>query len=180
MPIVNNLNEISDVYLGSEKITDVYAGNDKVKSGQQELPWTQPVLSANGTIGGNSFACAASSILSGYEAYKAFDNSTSTYWNPASYAPQWLEWYNPNPLKITQLNFITDSNFYIDTYTIQASEDNINWRNVYSKSGNTSANFTININDDNRYSYWRINITGGGLWNTPSVSNLTITATQIV
>jgi len=41
--------------LDQKKITDVYAGNDKVKSGQQELPWTQPVLSANGTIGGDSF-----------------------------------------------------------------------------------------------------------------------------
>ena len=32
MPIIKNLSEISDVYLGSEKITDVYAGDKEIYS----------------------------------------------------------------------------------------------------------------------------------------------------
>ena len=149
MPIIKNLSEISDVYIGSEKITDIYAGNDKVKSGQQELPWTQPKLSANGTIGGNAFACIGNGEYSSdTKGYKAFDKSTSTYWyGLRGNLPYYLEWYNPVALKISQIIFTTgtarsDVEYCTKDYEIQASNDGNSWISIYSGTNTKRAHKT--------------------------------------
>jgi len=190
MPIINNLSEISDVYIGSEKITDVYAGNDKVKSGQQELPWTQPILSADGTIGGNSFACAGSDIYgSGYEAWRAFDNNTSKY-AYLNAPPQWLEWYNPNPLKISKIIIksgneatMANGNSCIKNYKIQASTDNNNWIDIYTGTNSTKSSkrvaITANISSENFYKYWRIYVSSVLSGSHINIWDVTITATQL-
>ena len=180
MSIIQNLSEVSDVYLGTNTISSIYAGTDEIYSGQQELPWTQPVLSANGTIGGNAFACAASSV--GYNnVWNAFDNNTNTFvW--LNQSPQWIEWYNPNPLKISKVRF-TSQMGGVQNGNLQFSDDGITWTNIYSinHSGSGYMNLTMDItNLTNSHKYWRIYVLAGGLMNSPDFSEITITATQIV
>lgn len=172
------------------------------KREETEQPWTQPVLSANGTIGGDSFACAASSEYStgsGY-AWKAFDNDNTGCWGGSTYGssavPQWLEWYNPSGLKITQITFTSGGRTniggfppkYVTTgcvkdYTIQASADGNTWIDIYTGT-NTSfsvkQSITASFINEVFYKYWRIyissiNDTRGGvcIWDT------SITATQL-
>lgn len=68
-------------------------------------PWTQPILTENGTMGGNSFACSSDTILSPRDAWYAFDGTLGTdndtfllKSNSGS-----LYFYNPEPLKISKL-----------------------------------------------------------------------------
>lgn len=190
MSIIQNLSEVSDVYLGTNTINSIYAGTNEIYSGQQELPWTQPKLSANGTIGGNAFACEASTTQSTGYAWKAFDGKTSVdnYWlSQENKIPAWIKWYNPNPLKTTKIIFnhgVSGIGGIINEYIIQASVDNSNWIDIKSgKTGNTSVNknTTVNISNDNFYQYWRLYIksilqTGSKI---VGVHEITITATQL-
>lgn len=61
----------------------------------QYKDWIQPILSSDGTMGGDLFAVNSSSILrAGREAYKAFDGDTSTIddnWHSSQGHPSWIE-----------------------------------------------------------------------------------------
>lgn len=160
--------------------------------GEKELPWTQPALSANGTIGGDRFACAASSeqASDGYGAYKAFNNNNDESWFAKAKPPQWLEWYNPVPLKITKIIFATGTTYSgitvscIKDYIIQASIDGNSWINIYTGVNSVKGVKTIvtaNINNVSAYKYWRIYIVSlYDSYTVPCVWQVTITATQIV
>lgn len=160
------------------------------KREETEQSWTQPVLSANGTIGGNSFACAANSEYN--PAWRAFDNETSNDWeNNNGDMPCWLEWYNPNALKVTQIVIVTGikpSQFFseiygcLKNYKIQASSDNSNWADIYTGSNSSYSakkSLTINISNNNFYKYWRIYVTSVSNGNYASIWNVAITATQL-
>lgn len=195
MSLYNGSDKIKDLYIGPTKIKELYVGSTKVYSSQQELPWTQPVLSANGTIGGNSFACAASSEYnSNMLAYKAFDGNSSSYWYASSSSlPQWLELYNPIPLKITEIqidggihdNLTGSYDGQPTSFQIQVSEDGVNWTTIYNGTNSSHLErITVNINENNGYGYWRLYITGMytnyGSFGYTGIRELTITATQIV
>jgi len=66
----------------------------------------QPTLSANGTIGGDSFAVGGSPT----NVYKAFDNDTSTYFSFITGGIQnVIVIYNPVPIKISDISFLYDA-----------------------------------------------------------------------
>lgn len=164
--------------------------------------WTRPNLTANGTIGGSSFACTAVNAQTKYDAYYAFNNSNAV-WRPVNKTafPQWIEWYNPNALKITQIvvkhgkseYFNHDYIYYcfIQDWKLQASEDGNTWVDI--TSGTVSASdirshksLTITISNSNFYKYWRFNtlsIYGSGSTTTRAyveIDDIAITATQKV
>ena len=59
--------------------------------------WEQPTLTENGTMGGSTFAVAASSERytdSGY-AYNAFNGNL---WRGQNSMPAWISWYFPEPM----------------------------------------------------------------------------------
>lgn len=159
------------------------------KREQTEQPWTQPVLSANGTIGGDSFACAASSVLTGnaaYQAFQAFDNSTYL-WTSAKNQQNnsWLEWYNPKKIAITTLKFWTGGDYgmgVIKNFKIQASNDNSTWVDIETGATSSNANVTItkNINTNQGYKYWRIFVIN--TWDNmyAGIDDVVITATQLI
>lgn len=189
MSLYNGSDKIKDLYIGPTKIKELYVGSTKVYSSQQELPWTQPVLSANGTIGGNSFACAASSNQS--TAYKVFDNSTSSAFVSTASQPSWIEWYNPYPLKISQIKIATQLQGVVyqgalGDFYIQVSDDGINWTTVYTGSNRTSTSVTVNLSLSDAYKYWRLYCLNAIIYltaytNQPvEIDEITITATQIV
>lgn len=132
--------------------------------GQNIIPFIQPILSSNGTVGNNTFSVKASSEnQSGsdpYKAYEAFDNNASTYWRSDVNFNNWLEFYNPNPLNVTNLKW----GFFYSYPTggnVQASDDESNWITLTNWTNNIEADFNIDLSSNTSfYKYYRINING--------------------
>lgn len=120
-----------------------------------------PVLTENGTMGGESFACEASSEYNTtYVAYKVF--TSSSYWRSASASSWWLSWYNPVAIGIESITIKNySSGGLIRTYDIQVSDDNTEWSTVYSgeSTASTSASWDIDLSEVTAIKkYWRLNI----------------------
>lgn len=122
----------------------------------KKTSWTQPTLSANGSVGGASFAVSASAATN--PAYYAFDFSSSTYWRSGT-ASGWIQFYNPIPLLVSNIRW-----GYFWCYptggTVAGSNDGSTWTTIWSWTNNNAADFNINVNSDTAYKYHRINITG--------------------
>lgn len=150
--------------------------------------WEQPVLTANGTVGGDSFACSASSTHSSVQPYYAFDGATGEWgkgWT-AKVSGAYLQWYNPTPIKITNLNIVNVPSSasgvgYITGYTIKASNTNIDSDFVEIKTGTNSvgyaSNWDIPIETSIPYKYWRIYI-NSWVQEWYNINEMTITAQE--
>ena len=156
-----------------------------ISSSAQEIPWTQPVLSSNGVLGGSSFACVSNDTYSGREAWRAFDGISNTGWNSTTAAstanPTWLTFYNSIPLKVTKLDLYNWANYYIVDYSIVASNDNSSWTTLttgtFPNAGNYGLN-TVNLSNNNSfYNYYKIICTNDNGAAT-AISTLNITAVQ--
>lgn len=151
-----------------------------------ESNFTQPVLSANGTMGGDSFAASASSEYSTWKAWQAFNGETTGNegWESNSTTDAWIQFYNPTGLKVSQLDLL---NFYRDIATfkyeggsVEASNDGTNWVQLCTFTANQTAGgtTTVSVNSSNFYKYHRINChkaTAGYI----ILQEITITATYI-
>lgn len=135
-----------------------------------EQIFESPILTANGTMGGDNFACNQSSVYSNEYAYKAFDGNSESHWHSGDNAslPHWLAWYNPKPIKINHLTLIVGhSSSYPDlpnNYQIQNSNDGTTWNTVYSGVNSSSTvPTTLNIDlsnvENNEANYWRYVVT---------------------
>lgn len=149
------------------------------------IEWTQPVLSANGTVGGDSFAVLASSeeqySSEPYRAFEAFDNNSSTYWRSAG-GTKWLEFYNPQPLKVTNLQYANYYNYPTEG-NVQGSNNGVDWTTLTTWTNNSLSTFNIDLSSNtNAYTYYRVNITNtsDGADSTIHCVQLNITAQQYV
>lgn len=137
------------------------------------VAWEQPTLTSNGTMGGDSFAVAASSTVwsDGAQAWGAFN--PDSFWHADSSSTQWIAWYNPKPLKVTKFQLLNRNTPNGDsdtcaatTYKLQASNDYSNWIDLTSNisnsvvSSNTWQN-EVSVPSDKQeyYNYYRIYIT---------------------
>ena len=144
--------------------------------------FTQPTLTANGTLGGTTFAVSASSEnQSGsnpYRTYEAFDNNSSTYWRCTNTTSGWIQFYNPNPLYVTSLTW-----GYFYSYptggSVQASNDGNTWTTLKTWTNSSAADFVITINSNIAYKYHRINVTGVNK-DVVHCTQITITATELL
>lgn len=149
---------------------------------EETQTFTQPVLSANGTLGGNSFAVSASgenqSGSNPYRAYEAFDNNASTYWRCSNTTSGWIQFYNPKPLHVSTLKW-----GYFYSYptggSVLGSNDGTNFDTLTTWTNSSAADFTITVNSTKAYKYYRITVTGV---NTDVVhcKDMTITATEVI
>lgn len=160
------------------------------------IPWSRPNLSADGTVGGSSFACVAINAYSGAEAYKAFDSSTTTNWEVINNTafPHWIEWYNPNALKTTQIEITHGAvlsdirRFFINEWKLQASEDGNTWIDIASGTAPSTdiqlhRALTISISNTNFYKYWKFFVLSAKGSSTfyskyAQIYDIAITATQ--
>ena len=103
--------------------------------------WVQPVLTANGTMGGDSFACAASSEenigFGASSAWYAFDGKDNTGGSiQFSDTSGWFSWYNPEPIYIRSILFYVGKNAlassYNENFELQYSDDNVDWNTLTS------------------------------------------------
>lgn len=156
--------------------------------------WTRPNLSANGSMGGTSFAVSVDNIYDGnYPAWKAVDGNTTTgnnCWASGTNGfPHWYAFYNPDPLKVTQLQIMnrvyTASYANIQNYQIQISDNGSSWTTIYTgtNSNNTSGStWTINLSsvDYKPSKYFRIYITSRlGNDSYVTIGELKITAQKV-
>ena len=145
--------------------------------------WSQPTdMTSNGTMGGSSFATNQSSSHESRNFYRIF-SEVGGGWHSAKGLPQWVSWYNPNPLKVTKLSFLGASAGNIGDGIIQACDDNSSWIDIFSFSNtNETGDFEIDLSsNESAYKYWRIYITScyyynGGYY--PLISGMTITAQE--
>lgn len=134
---------------------------------KETFSFVQPTLSSNGTIGGNSFAVSASSELDSPRlAYCAFDNATdstgeSKCWHSAQGLPAWIQFYNPQPLKISKLTITNrgDSGAYLTNFGLAYSDDGATFTEFYTGTHSAPSAYgvhSVSINQD-FHKYWRIN-----------------------
>lgn len=142
----------------------------------RDVKFKQPVLSANGTPGGDSFAVFADTQASAtYAAWKAFDNNLKTLWESnATQVPHHIGFYNPVPLKVESLRVKnwTNANYYIRNYEVSASNDGTNWERIRIDETSAAKNdwWVIPLFDNNNkyYKYWKLTtlgkpVSGGGM-----------------
>ena len=142
----------------------------------------QPILTADGIVGGKNFALESSYASSAsYAPYKAMDGNAGTFWQiGANAAGHSLIFYNPNELNVTKLNFTfydSAGKYGMRQGVLYASNDKTNWTQIkafteYSQTWDVS-------NNKEFYKYYKIEITQGGTYNGyVDLNNLEIIATE--
>lgn len=131
-----------------------------------DIPFVQPVLSANGTPGGSAFAALSSSPFAEFAAYKVFDGNTSTFFEGNATDPCYVGFYNPQALKVTSLLITngTDATRNTTNYAIDASNDGSSWVEILTGTSPVSgegSSFNINLSSNNQYyKYYRLRSLG--------------------
>lgn len=157
-----------------------------------EGDFEQPVLTSNGIMGGDTFACNQSTYLSeDRKAYKAFNGDNDIYndnWHSdGSGLPHWIEWYNPIPLKISKLtvrNRDNDGSFPCD-YILSYSDDGNTYIDITcgtSSNQTAYAYWDIFVNATEGHKYWRLTITkaSGSNLGYVAIQNIAITAVTYI
>lgn len=161
---------LQGTYVSKEFYPDFYNKCLEEYQNESNIPfgvsWKQPILTANGTMGGNSFAVEASSQYDAtVPAWKAFDGTGTSNWVATTgVIPSWITFYNPvalNVTKLTILNRASDNDGVITAGEIQVSNNNSDWVTIktFSNSvvGNTTA-WEIDLSNNTEfYKYYRIN-----------------------
>ena len=137
--------------------------------------FSQPTLTANGTLGGSKFAVSASSqTSSGYAAWYAMDSSTSTYWCNDHSKSSWFIFYNPTALRITKVVATQVSGYTFASVSVQGSNNNSAYTNITSTlTNNSTTKDTITLTNTNYYKYYKFSFTSSSY---PAVCNFAISA----
>lgn len=120
-------------------------------------PWEMPALTANGTIGGGNYACAASTTYTGY-AYYAFDNNTATGWYGNANG-DWITFYSPVPIKVSSIYIDTVPYYGSNGFDIYGSNDNSTFTYLASGSIPINSSGTVDVNATSAYQYIRVTTT---------------------
>lgn len=148
----------------AELAKKIYIYPAKLVNIESEEKWVQPVLTSNSSIGSNgSFGVSCnsystnSSSASG-DIYKAFDSDkTGTYWRNGT-STGWFSFYNSIPLKVKSIE-LTPYYSYPMTGTVEVSSNGTTWSKIKDWTNTKNATFTIEVNSDNYYKYYKVNIT---------------------
>ena len=118
--------------------------------------WTQPVLTANGTMGGSSFAVRGENVSS-YPAYYAYDGNASTFLQLYSNSVNETFFYNSNPLKISKIDFVYYSDTWITSGEVYGCNDDKNYVLLTSFSHSTNSG-SVDVNNEVGYKYFKIKV----------------------
>ena len=147
--------------------------------GTLEIAFTRPNLTANGTLGGSSFAVYAS--ISSASAYSAVDGSSSTRWEGPDNSLGYYTFYNPNALKVSQL-IITNMgvNKVIFSGAVYGSNDNSNFTLIKSfTNSEINSPWLIDLSSNTSYyKYHKVDCTSYNNYGV-AIADLAITATYL-
>lgn len=121
-------------------------------------PWENPKLSANGTIGGSTFAVTSTGDAgpSGDNPiWHAFDKNESTTFfdrcgSDATEDMLTITMYNPNPVKLTSVT-VTPGYWEFKTAILQYSDNGSSWTDLV-----TIGNSANTISHNGFHKYWRM------------------------
>lgn len=134
--------------------------------------WTMPVLAANGTVGGSSYAARASSEFSNHNAWKAF-NGTNTSKDDCWEAntrdtQQWLEFYSPDTLELNTIKFTNRRQQYVTVFNPILVTGSIDRRNYFEigritpPSATQDAQYTLTVSSPQNKHCKRFQTTSDG------------------
>ncbi len=159
--------------------------SDCFLEGEDSVPFEQPILSSNGTLGSDTFAVSQTAYVTdagGGQAYTCFDNNSNTFWYAWPY-PYELTMYNPQPICITNMQ-ITNGHYTRLPYKgkVFASDDNKNWTELTTWTNpneDTYGVWNIDLSDNTKaYSYYKLSITQDNAnGNGAQIYNINLTAT---
>jgi hypothetical protein len=145
-----------------------------------EKSFVQPTLSANGTMGGDSFACSYSGSVASGQPYYAFDGNNSTGCYFTTSRTSYLKFYHPTGLKISKVQFYCQElASYFTNVKLYASNTDSNYTEIatFSRTNNdwiaTSSNQTF-------YKYWEISVFVNTQSSSVPISEVAITGTHMV
>lgn len=139
----------------------------------QTKTFEQPILTSNGTMGGNSFAVAGSSYYANsdtYNAWRAFNGVTDVQtdiWACENNSESaYFDFYNPKPIKVKTLTILNRYSGTVGAITagsVQGSNNGSTWETIKSftndiVTANTSWEIDLTTNTK-FYRYYRINCT---------------------
>lgn len=107
--------------------------------------WTQPTLSADGTVGGTSYACRCKAYFTDHLAYKAFDSDkTSTIWASTSTAvDNWIEFYSPVELIVSKVSVTNRKEDIPGTFGTVTLQGSLNGTDYYDLARYTNTNSSV-------------------------------------
>lgn len=181
---VHNVLTFKSIWVGST----LYWEAEYTTYGLIETTFTQPALSADGTLGGTSFAVSASSYYdSSYYAFKGVDNNSSTSWALANgQTTGYYILYNPVAVKASSISITNRgvSSYAITGYTLYGSNDGTNYTALITGTNSVtsaSSNWDINIPSANRafYKYYKIYISSSDASDGSGFTQATINGVYI-
>lgn len=123
----------------------------------QDVSFTRPNLTENGTMGGDSFAVGT--IAQAYQAVDASIGSCAQISKTSGYST--FVFYNPDALKISQLDINFNSSSYAATSVIiEGSDDYSSWTQINTWSGEAASTVTFTVNSSSYYKYHRLKMSG--------------------
>lgn len=131
------------------------------------IPFEQPVLTEDGTIGGSSFAVNGLPAM-GNELYVMTNPNTGYYYYGGYLPNQQFTYYNPDAIKITSVTFNNVSipsdiaGDILKTFKLEASNDNSDWITLgtYSRTNSTagSGNDNVEVTTEYAFKYFRFTL----------------------
>lgn len=131
------------------------------------IPFEQPVLTEDGTIGGSSFAVNGLPTMEN-ELYVMTNPNTGYYYYGGYLPNQQFTYYNPDAIKLTSITFnnvSVPSNIEGDilkTFKLEASNDNSDWITLgtYSRTNSAagSGNDDIEVTTEYAFKYFRFTL----------------------
>ena len=154
----------------------IKAPTANVANNIEKIAYTTPKLSANGIMGGNSFAVNQSSYIDSTRlAWRAFDQSNTSgeldcWCSRHNESPTWIEWYTPTEVYIDTISITNRISlegydaFSPKNYQVQTSIDGVSWTTIYSGTNtNNTLGGTWQIDltsvEDRSSKYWRLYVT---------------------
>ena len=149
--------------------------------------FTQPALTANGTVGGNTYAVRSGTVYSDdkqYTTYKAFDGNSSTLWASRSMGYEWIEFYAPDmiyPTSITVTNRPNSQNSF-SSGTFYGSLDGVKYFKMgdfTNDNNNPSGIWSVQIPSPRACKYIKLDVKGFKSIHTIGVIQITINGNYI-
>lgn len=124
-----------------------------------DVDFIMPTLTANGTPGGDTYATWTNDTYSegGSTPYHIFDKNTNTYW--AGNGLNWVRFYSPIPVKLTEIYFINHLNGGGCNFSLSGSNNNEDWVFLTQTTDKLETYQTISITTSQYFKYFQILVT---------------------